>query len=164
MPELDYWQRFWNRRLSRRRVLQAAALGSAGLAAAAVVGCAEEEPAGEASPTASPAPATPTIVPAAYRGGTLHLPGYEAFVVDTLDPHQTEFGPVYSSHSAVFSKVLRYEDIEQGVIVPDLAQALPETPDPLTYIIRIRPGVRFQRPSAVLGRPASGEEQALGGR
>jgi len=164
MPEPDYWQRFWNRRLSRRRVLQAAALGGAGLAAAAVVGCGGEEPAGEASPAASPVSATPTVVPAAYRGGTLHLPGYEAFVVDTLDPHQTEFGPVYSSHSAVFSKVLRYEDIEQGLIVTDLAETVPESPDKLTYIIRIRPGVRFQRPSAVLGRPASAEEQALGGR
>ena len=168
MAESDYWRRFWTRRLSRRRILRAAALGGAGLAAAAVVGCAEEEK--EATPTALATPtvsatATPYVYePAAYRGGTLHLPGYEAFVSDTLDPHQTEFGPVYSSHSAVFSKVLRYEDIERGVIVPDLAQAMPEMPDQLTYIIRLRPGVRFQQPSAVLGRSASAEEKAVGGR
>jgi ABC-type transport system substrate-binding protein len=182
MAESDYWRRFWARRLSRRRMLRAAALGGAGLAAAAVVGCAEEEkeatPTALASPTGSPA-ATPTAPvspiasptatpfahePAAYRGGTLHLPGYEAFVFDTLDPHQTEFGPIVSSHSAVFSKVLRYEDIEQGVIVPDLAQALPETPDPLTYLIRLRPGVRFHQPSAVIGGAARAPAQAGGGR
>jgi len=167
MAESNYWRRFWARRLSRRRMLRAAALGSAGLAAAAVVGCAEEE---EATPTALvsptvPATATPFVYEsAAYRGGTLHLPGFEAFVFDTLDPHQTEFGPVVSSHSAVFSKVLRYEDIERGEIVPDLAQAMPETPDPLTYIIRLRPGVRFHQPGAVLGRSPSAEEKAVGGR
>jgi peptide/nickel transport system substrate-binding protein len=176
MAESEYWQRFWRRRLSRRRILRAAAVGGAGLAAAAVVGCADEgkeaTPTAAVSPGASPA-ATPTVSasatpsayePAAYRGGTLHLPGFEAFMSDTLDPHQTEFGPVYSSHSAVFSKVLRYEDIEQGVIVPDLAEAMPETPDPLTYIIRLRPGVRFHQPSAVLGGSPSAEEQAVGGR
>ncbi|KPJ49226.1 MAG: hypothetical protein AMJ38_03745 [Dehalococcoidia bacterium DG_22] len=168
MAESNYWRRFWTRRLSRRRMLRAAALGGAGLAAAAVVGCAEEEkeatPTAAVSPTASPTGTPSAYEPAAHRGGTLHLPGYEAFVSDTLDPHQTEFGPVYSSHSAVFSKVLRYEDIERGVIVADLAQALPETPDPLTYVIRIRPGVRFHQPSAVFGGSASAEEKAVGGR
>jgi len=168
MDESDYWTRFWRQRLSRRRILRAAALGGAGLAAAAVVGCAGEEK--EATPTVLASPtvaATPTpyvYEPAAYTGGTLHLPGYEAFVFDTLDPHQTEFGPIVSSHSAVFSKVLRYEDIERGVIVPDLAEAMPEMPDELTYIIRLRPGVRFHQPSAVLGRSASDEEKAVGGR
>ncbi len=168
MDESRYWRRFWRRRLSRRRMLQAAALGGAGLAAAAVVGCAEEEkeltPAALASPSVAASPTPYAYEPAAYTGGTLHLPGYEAFVFDTLDPHQTEFGPVYSSHSAVFSKILRYEDIERGVIVPDLAEAMPETPDPLTYIIRLRRGVRFHQPSAVLGGSASAEEKAVGGR
>jgi peptide/nickel transport system substrate-binding protein len=170
MAESNYWQRFWTRRLSRRRILRAAALGGAGLAAAAMLRCGEEgkeaTPTGLLSPTV-PATATPFVYePAAYRGGTLHLPGYEAFVFDTLDPHQTEFGPVVTSHSAVFSKVLRYEDIERGVIVPDLAEAMPEIPDdpPLTYIIRLRPGVRFHQPSAVLGRAATAEEKAVGGR
>ncbi|MGQ9572703.1 MAG: ABC transporter substrate-binding protein [Dehalococcoidia bacterium] len=174
MSDSNYWQRFWKRRLSRRRLLRTAALSGAGLAAAAVVGCAEEEAAVSPTPAAGETPLTsPTVSPtatafayepAAHRGGTLHLPGFEAFTFDTLDPHQTEFGPIFSSHSAVFSKVLRYEDIEQGVIVPDLAQAMPEMPDPLTYIIRLRPGVRFHQPSAVLGRSASPEEQAVGGR
>jgi peptide/nickel transport system substrate-binding protein len=168
MDESHYWQRFWRRRLSRRRVLRAAALGGAGLAAAAVVGCGGEEkeatPTALASPTVAATPTPYTYEPAAYTGGTLHLPGYEAFVFDTLDPHQTEFGPIVSSHSAVFSKVLRYEDIERGVIVPDLAEAMPETPDELTYIIRLRRGVRFHQPSAVLDRSASDEEKAVGGR
>ncbi len=169
MPEPDYWRRFWARRVSRRRLLRAAALGGTGLAAAAVIGCGDDATQPSPTPTTSPAslgsptPA-PTLAPATHRGGTLHLPGYEAFVSDTLDPHQTEFGPIFSSDSAVFSKVLRYENIEEGVIVPDLAEAMPETPDELTFIIRLRPNVRFQRPGVVLGRSPSPQEQAIDGR
>jgi peptide/nickel transport system substrate-binding protein len=90
--------------------------------------------------------------------------GIEAFPPDTLDPHQSQYGPIYSAHSSVFSKVLRYESIEDGVIVPDLAGAMPEMPDQQTYIVRLRPGVRFQQPSKALGGSPSAEEQAVGGR
>ena len=160
MGEQDYWQRFWKRRLSRRRALRGALWGGAGLAAAALVGCGGNEETGTpaTSPTAS------ALQPVGSRGGTLHLMGIEAFPADTLDPHQTEFGPIYSAHSAVFSKLLRYESIEDGVIVPDLATAMPEMPDQQTYIVRLRPGVRFQQPSKALGGSPSPEEQAIGGR
>ena len=164
MEESAYWHRFWRRRLSRRGVLKAAALGGAGLAAAASFGCDGDQK----SPSASAGPPAPAgglgNEPARYRGGTLNLPGFEAFISDTLDPHQTQFGPIYSSHSAVFSKVLRYIDIPQGVIATDLAESLPEVIDGVEYIIRLRPGVRFQRPSAVLDRPPTAEEQRVGGR
>jgi peptide/nickel transport system substrate-binding protein len=160
MGEQDYWQRFWKRRLSRRRALRGALWGGAGLAAAALVGCGSNEETGTpaTSPTAS------ALQPVGSRGGTLHLMGIEAFPADTLDPHQTEFGPIYSAHSAVFSKLLRYESIEDGVMVPDLARAMPEMPDQQTYIVRLRPGVRFQQPSKALGGSPSPEEQAIGGR
>jgi len=161
MDEQEYWQRFWKRRLSRRRVLRGALWGGAGLAAAALVGCGDgNEKTG--TPTASSTASA--LQPVGSRGGTLHLMGIEAFTSDTLDPHQTEFGPTYSAHSAIFSKLLRYESIEDGVMVPDLATAMPEMPDQQTYIIRLRPGVRFQQPSKALGGSPSAEEQAIGGR
>ena len=162
MGELDYWQRFWRRRLSRRRVLRGALWGGAGLAAAAVVGCGGGKKAATGTPAASATAAS--LQPAGSRGGTLHLMGIEAFPSDTLDPFQTQYGPIYSAHSSVFSKVLRYESIEDGVRVPDLASAMPETPDQLTYIVHLRPGVRFQQPSKALGGSPSAEEQAIGGR
>ena len=162
MGEHDYWQRSWKRRLSRRRVLRGALWGGAGLAAAALVGCGGDGDEKTGTPTASPTAGA--LQPAGSRGGTLHLMGVEAFPPDTLDPHQSQYGPIYSAHSAVFSKVLRYESIEDGVIVPDLATAMPEMPDQLTYIIRLRPGVRFQQPSRALGGSPTAEEQAVGGR
>src|SRR4030042_4119550 len=165
MGEYDYWQRFWKRRLSRRRVLRGALWGGAGLAAAAAVGCSgggEEKATG--TPVASATATAAGLQPVGSRGGTLHLMGIEGFPPDTLDPHQSQYGSIYSAHSSVFSKVLRYESIEDGVIVPDLASAMPETPDKLTYIVHLRPGVRFQQPSKVLGGSPSAEEQAIGGR
>jgi peptide/nickel transport system substrate-binding protein len=68
---------------------------------------------------------------------------YDAMPLDTLDPHQTQFGPLYNTHSAIFSKVLKYDDSASCAIDTDLAETIPETADKLTYIIKIRPNVRF---------------------
>lgn len=161
-----YWAprgRAPRRRISRRRLLQGIALGGAGLGAAALLGC--QEGGGEPRPVPSPLPAGEHIpAPEGGRGGTLRLPGFEAFVFDTLDPHQTQFGPIYSSHSAVFSKLLRYLDTSQGIIGTDLALEMPEAVDGLEYIVPLRRGVRFQRPSLALGRSPTPQERAVDGR
>ena len=167
MEDSDYWTRWAKRRLSRRRLLTGAAGVGAGLAALSVVGCGgggEEaaSPSPGASPGASPAGSRatpdgvratctiagvtgppPALEPAKTRGGVQRWFGFEAMPLDTFDPHQTQFGPTASMHSAIFSKVLKYWDAYHGVIEPDLAEAVPETPDKLTYVIKIRSGVRF---------------------
>jgi len=52
--ESNYWSRFWRRRLSRRRLLQTTAVTGAGLAAAGVVGCGDDEGGGgDTQPTAT---------------------------------------------------------------------------------------------------------------
>lgn len=159
-----YWQRpansppgqSWPRRLTRRGFLAATGLAGSGLAAAALVGCGGSKRSNPASGTAASGSVT--------AGGTLRLPGFEAFVADTYDPHQTQFGPIYSSHSAVFSKLLRYENTQQGIIATDLALEMPEVIDGAEYVIRLRRGARFQRPSLALDRPPSDDERALDGR
>jgi peptide/nickel transport system substrate-binding protein len=165
MDESNYWQRLAARRLSRRRLLAGAAGTGAGLAALSLVGCGgggeEKPPSGSPSPgaTAAASPSGtpsssrifhrwgvgsyPPLEPLKTRGGTLRWFGYEAMALDTFDPHQTQFGPLFSTHAAVFSKVLKYQDAYQGIMERDLAEAMPETPDELTYIVRIRPDVRF---------------------
>ena len=146
--ESNYWQRWAKRRLSRRRLLQGAASTGAGLALASVVGCGsgEEGPAtGTAGPTATPAPTgtTTALEPAKTRGGTIRWFGYDPLPLDTLDPHQTQLGPLYNLHGAVFSKVLKYDDEYEGVIGTDLAETVPEVVDKTTYAIKIRPNVFF---------------------
>jgi ABC-type transport system substrate-binding protein len=79
---------------------------------------------------------------------------FNAQVQDALDPHLTQYGPVANMHSAVFSKLLRYDDEVTGTIAPDLAEALPEQPDALTYIFKLRDGVRFHNtPRALAAFP-----------
>ena len=156
MEESNYWKRLAKRRLSRRRVLAGAASVGAGLAALSLVGCEEEaEKAATATPMPSPA-ATPTPAigpslestdgrwePVKTRGGIGRGFGWDPIALDTFDPHQTQVGPIAGTHSAVFSKVLRYDNTLKGIIEADLAEAIPETPDKLTYVVKIRPGVRF---------------------
>jgi peptide/nickel transport system substrate-binding protein len=162
VEENTYWKKLSRSRLSRRRLLTRAAGIGGGLAALSLVGCNEEEkPPSGASPTTgaavqgSPQPAVggvyhrwgagppPALEPVKTRGGILRWFGYEAITLDTFDPHQSQFGPIFSTHAAVFSKILKYEDNYRGVMVTDLAEAIPETPDKLTYVIKIRPDVRF---------------------
>ncbi|MGB6837714.1 MAG: ABC transporter substrate-binding protein, partial [Dehalococcoidia bacterium] len=147
-----YWQKLQRSRLSRRRFLGGAVatgLGAAGLAAA---GCAEEEEAPEGTPGAegpTPEATVAGYVPVTTRGGWRRGFGYDPMALDTHDPHQTQFGPMYNMHSAVFSKVLNYEDEVEGTIFPDLSAdsdggpGMPEQVDEQTYIIRVRPTAKF---------------------
>ena len=152
----NYWTRWAKRRLSRRQLLTGAAGVGAGLTALSLAGCGEEEAKPSPSPAGSPtgtatgnvyhrwgAGPPPELEPGSTRGGIVRWFGFEAIALDTLDPQQTQFGPVASMHSVVFSKVLKYWDAYHGVLEPDLAEAVPETPDKLTYLIKIRPDVRF---------------------
>jgi peptide/nickel transport system substrate-binding protein len=153
MEEPNYWTRWARRRLSRRRLLKGAAGVGAGLAAVSLVGCGggEEGPTGTAGPTGTLAPTgtavatgTPAVLePAKVRGGTLRWFGLDPLPLDTLDPHQTQMGPLYNLHGAVFSRVLKYEDEYEGVIGTDLAETVPEVVDKTTYVIKIRPNVFF---------------------
>lgn len=43
MSETNYWTKFTDRRISRRRALQAAGVGAAGLAGAALIGCGDDD-------------------------------------------------------------------------------------------------------------------------
>src|SRR3989304_1148127 len=161
MDTSNYWQRLAAPRPFRGGVLGVGG-GRAALSRGGGGGGGEEKPpSGSPSPGATEAaspsgtPATsriyhrwgdgphPPLEPVKTRGGFLRWFGLEAITLDTFDPHQTQFGPLFSTHAAVFSKVLKYRDAYHGIIERDLAEAIPETPDNLSSIIKIRPGVYF---------------------
>jgi peptide/nickel transport system substrate-binding protein len=170
MDELNYWQRLHRKRVSRRRILGSAAAGGVGLAGLAIVGCgdddddddddAAETPAAddddataEADDDAATAEAdddaeettdfNPGYEPG-VAGGTYRFFGFDALTLDSFDPHQTQFGPIYSLHSAVFSRVLTYADDYSETIIKDLATDLPEQQDDVTYTITLRPEAVYQ--------------------
>ncbi len=149
MQERNYWNRLQRQRISRRRLLGSAAVVGAGAAGIALIGCGDDDgpvstatdtPTG-AEPTSTPVPSG--LTPVGTRGGIYRTFGFDALSIDTLDPHQTQFGPTYNMHSAVFSKVLKYDDVIEGIISPDLAVSIPESPDGLEWVITIRDNVLF---------------------
>lgn len=129
------------RRLTRRRFVAASGAATAGAGAALIVGCGEGEKPAPAARSPVPTPTTAPVV--ASHGGILRTYNFDAQVPESLDPHLARGGPVANMHSAVFSKLLRYGDELAGTIAPDLAEALPEQPDELTYTFRLRDGVTF---------------------
>lgn len=166
MREESYWDKLWRRKLSRRRLLAGTMLAGGGLAAASIVGCGGATP-GRTGNTGAPAgsdwdewvasqnPTYPSdgrrqfsVPPANSRGGKLVYIGFDPVVLDRYDPHQTQFGPMYSNQSAVFSKLYRYASHEEPTwdnILPDLAESAPEMigDPPDTYIIKLRRGVKY---------------------
>lgn len=157
----SYWQRFVRVRLTRRRFLVASALA----AAWGVTGCREGNriPALEITPGATPSPRA--RIDEASRGGIYRAFNFDALAIDTFDPHQTQFGPLYNMHSAVFSKVLKYDDEVQQTMSPDLADGMPEQVDEVTYVIRLRRTARFHDTPrirrlfpSVAGRPVTAED------
>ena len=148
-----YWDKVESGRISRRKMLGGSVAAGAGVAAIALVGCG-----GNSSSKKTPGASTPggtgktpqatTVQGSAVktRGGVYRQFSFDALALDTYDPHQTQFGPMYNMHSAVFSKVLQYDDDVNQVMSPDLSVGMPEQPDKLTYIIKLRKGVKFQRP------------------
>src|SRR2546428_12899889 len=106
MEEPTYWNRFWRRQISRRRLITGAALGGSGLFAAAAVGCSSSTSNTSSSRTPADVNAAAIdpydgrrqfVAPSGARsGGTLRYPGFDAVAIDRFDPHQTAFGTMFS--------------------------------------------------------------------
>lgn len=131
-----------SRAISRRRFLAAAAAVASAAGAAALTNCGDGKRRAPLGATTPQATATPSITRARSFGGRLRVYNFDALPPDSLDPHLTQFGPIANVHAAVYSRLLRY-DIASGMLVPDLADGMPEQPDETTYIVRVRKGVRF---------------------
>jgi ABC-type transport system substrate-binding protein len=76
-------------------------------------------------------------------GGTLRIFQYTALPLDTLDPHQTTFGPTNDLHARIFSRLIAYSDVINQAVEPDLAVSLPEQPDKQTYIFKLNPNAKW---------------------
>ncbi|MFQ5879107.1 MAG: ABC transporter substrate-binding protein [Dehalococcoidia bacterium] len=173
MEEKGYWQRFWQRRVSRRRVITGAALGGGGLAAAAVIGCGGEE---EKVATPTPAVATPTPTPTAappavqpVRGGTLDA-NIQADPTN-LDPYKAVNFINYDVASAWFSRLWMYTHEQEGGrsgveynkfdLSGDLAQDVEVSADLTTYTYKLRPGTTWQNVAPLNGRALTSEDIKL---
>ncbi len=134
MPQRNNYWTALNRRISRRRALQGAAMGAAGLTAASYIACGDGG-GGGATPTAGPSGQP-------KPGGTLH--GTVSLVLG-FDPILATSFLSHALASYCYSRLLRYKTVpgelaqeEWYTAEMELASEI-EQPDDTTYIFTIRP-------------------------
>jgi ABC-type transport system substrate-binding protein len=79
-----------------------------------------------------------------------------SFVVSDgqFDPHKTEqVGTLHGQQAFVYSRLLSYFNQAEGILAPDLAEALPEQPDSQTYVFKLNPAARWHDVAPANGRP-----------
>ncbi len=159
----NYWLR---RRLSRRTALRGGALTAMGAGALAVVGCGDDDSTSGTTPTQGalqPTPgASPTTASQPKPGGTfsLQLPA----IAPSFDTYtQTSFQAAYM-HGLSYSKLLRFKagtpDVApaDNTMEPDLAKAMPEQKDDLTYVFTLKPNIKFHNVAPLNGRALTSED------
>jgi peptide/nickel transport system substrate-binding protein len=142
-------RRTWSRggRVSRRRLLHGAALGTAGLTAAGLAACA-------ARPSGSK-PAQPAAAAAPKSGGRLAV----QIATDPFDWDTTIAGksaPNGGGDALAYDTLLAFKQgpdvpYEHFDLIPSLA-AKYEQPDSTTYTFHLRPGLKFAPVAPVNGR------------
>lgn len=130
-------------RVSRRRVLAAGVAGTAAVATMSAFGCG-----GGSSSSPTPAP---------RRGGTLRTATTLPLAFG-LDP-QAETGTGLAIFPRVYGYLLHVDPADDAIVY-DHAHTV-EQPDPQTYIVRLRDGVRFQDVPPVAGRTVTAEDAVL---
>lgn len=153
----NYWQRTLGARISRRRALQAAALGTVGLAGAAAIGCEGEEEGAVTEATATPGGEELQPTP----GGT-----YVGTIADlyNMDPHKPIAFLTHWFASNIYSRLMRNASVYGELpeerwfeAVPELAQKV-ENPDPQTYIFTLNPEAKWQNIDPTFGRQVTAED------
>jgi peptide/nickel transport system substrate-binding protein len=113
-----------------------------------------------AAPTSAPAPA-PTIPPAAAAPPPTAAPAQtgtsptfridELSDVASLNPLLFNATPTRRRAVQMFSGLFQYDT--KNTLVPDIADSMPQIPDPQTYIIKLRSNVRFHS-----GKPMTADD------
>ena len=164
----NFWMSTMTRRISRRTALRAAGLGGAGLAAAALIGCGDDDeaarpPAPAAAQATAASPQAPKVSAEAPKsGGTLRIPSTAP--PDSLDPYKSAGSTFYSQAGLVYSHLLTMEvgdgETASGRVTGDLAETW-EQPDLQTIVIHLNPAAKFDELAPLNGRAVTTEDVVL---
>jgi len=155
---------YWNRtkiatrtgKLSRRSLLKGVGVTAAGAATAFAVGCGDDdddEPGdGGTSPTATP-DATEEPAAGVPQDGSYFSEAVTRWA-NNPDLHR-EVNGATSDHQ-IYSNLVVFGNVNAGTLIPDAAEALPEQPDDVTYIFKVRDGIKWHDKA-----PANGSDLTM---
>jgi len=155
----------WHRRLSRRRVMQSAGIGAAGLTATALIACgggkssSRTKSSGNTQATSGATTSTGGAAAQPKRGGVF-LSGF-GNDAPHLDVH-TGLWPISDFAGLFHAQLLQFQpdpsDGDAYKIVPYMAAAMPEQPDNTTYVVKLRPNIKFHNVAPVNGRAVTAQD------
>jgi len=159
MERQNYWWRFQKARMSRRRLIQAAGMATAGVAGAALVGCGGDGEEGPATGSPSAGAAEGAMTPVADE----RTPQYGGDIVTGtrdlvrgLDPSLC-IEITCLNIGAKFHGYLYSIDRRDNSYDAQMAESM-EQPDDLTYIWKLRPGIKFHNVDPTWGREVTAED------
>lgn len=151
MSEGGYWTQLTRRRVSRRRLLQASAVGGAALAGLPLIGCGGGGSADERGQGGTSSQPT--------RGGTLRLSVGSTSYTDVMDPHTSGFqaGFIYD---LIGNTAFR---LSPGgtELQPELVASYEIPGDGSEIILKVRQGVRWHQKPPTNGRALDAEDVAF---
>lgn len=169
----NYWIRSMRRRYSRRLILRATALAGAGVAGAVALAC-KASPSGTGSKPPSQSAQTQQAVnqiigrtgtepknEQPVMGGTLSW--YINSNPPTLDPHLSVSALTFNVLAGMMNRLFRvknYWDVATSnnkEITPELAASI-ESPDAVTWTVKLRTDVNFHNIAPVSGHPLESED------
>lgn len=160
----NYWLR---RKISRRNTIRAAGVAGAGAGAFALVGCGDDNGSATATPkgllptpTTGASPTANTKQPKPGGSFAFQMPNIPA----TLDPYTVTSYQTAYLNGLSYSKLLRFKagvpEVQpaDNSMEPDLAEKMPEQPDELTFIFKLKPNAKFHNVAPVNGRQVTSED------
>ncbi len=149
--------------LGRRAMLRTLGLGTAGAFVVACGGGDDNKGGSGGQPATGNTGGAATANPGAAAAGEQPKRGGQLRYVwqgtSHLDVHQDSISGAQAIVSAVYDRLLRFQDNEQ-IPEPDIAAAMPEQPDQTTFIFKIRPNVKFHDKAPVSGRALTAKDVA----
>jgi peptide/nickel transport system substrate-binding protein len=149
MSDSTYWARSASP-ISRRSLLRGSAVGAAGLAGAALIGCGGGGDNPATAPAGTAVSGTPTAVAAsqtAKKGGTLRIAGQATGDFPSLDYDRTNASALGSMTNLTGVKLTQWDERPDSPgpvenVIPDLAESW-ETPDQgITWNFKLRKGAK----------------------
>ncbi|MCK9518028.1 MAG: ABC transporter substrate-binding protein [Dehalococcoidia bacterium] len=167
----EYWKRYW----SRRKLLGASVTAGTGVAGIALVGCGDDDddddggtPPGGAGATTTTTAGTSPTTEQPRPGGTARYPleGTNSGNPPTIFPFENLTYTVQHPSSLHYSRLLKGRSgpdvniADNTELEGDIVQALPEQPDEVTYVFKMKPNVAFHDKPPMNGRVANAQDVA----